>query len=433
MPLKHTVKEIVLKNGARGLLIDVPDSTVVAYDFYFNAGNEFVENKDAQQTAHLMEHLAFTGTERFPSIEEFSQEFEKNGAYHNAITYPYDMRYLADCADFEWERILKLQLEAMAKPMFKQEVLDTEKGNVTEELTGYMSNHGRVLWQELNSALGSPSFKDAEKLATVQNVTLDDVKAHHAYTHTTKNVRFCIAGNLATERDAIVSLLENWNLPKGERLEVKKIQLHRAKPVRIYRKELQSVIFNFTMALNRELDEPEQDAMNILNHILTGSHHSRILGKARSAGICYGMGSGSDVELDGYSDFSFRGQIRPQNAPALMRLIVDELTKVRNGEITDEELEAAKLFTLGEHQMGGQTVRSIAGWYAGYYAGKGKIAYIDDAPDEIRAVKRETIQRLLNEFLEAGIWVVGVIGDISNEAVAELDEIVAPLFSKGVK
>ena len=44
--MKHTVEEIRLKNGARGLLIDVPDATVMSFQVQFRAGNRYVLNKD---------------------------------------------------------------------------------------------------------------------------------------------------------------------------------------------------------------------------------------------------------------------------------------------------------------------------------------------------------------------------------------------------
>ena len=37
--MKHTTTEVRLKNGARGLLIDVPGATVMSFQFQFRAGN----------------------------------------------------------------------------------------------------------------------------------------------------------------------------------------------------------------------------------------------------------------------------------------------------------------------------------------------------------------------------------------------------------
>ena len=52
------------------------------------------------------------------------------------ITHTSDlsMVYHADCADFEWERILDLQRLAICSPRFNEAELEAEKGNVRSEL-----------------------------------------------------------------------------------------------------------------------------------------------------------------------------------------------------------------------------------------------------------------------------------------------------------
>ena len=112
--MKHTVEEVRLKNGARGLLIDVPDATVMSFQVQFRAGNRYVLDKDIYETAHIMEHMAFGANEKFRSEHNYEQEFTKNGAYHNAYTSDYSMVYEAICADFEWDRILELQRQKRA-------------------------------------------------------------------------------------------------------------------------------------------------------------------------------------------------------------------------------------------------------------------------------------------------------------------------------
>ena len=116
--MKHTVEEIKLKNGARGLLIDVPDATVMSMQVHFRAGSRYVRDKDIYETAHIMEHMAFGASEKYRSGHDFEQEFTKNGAYHNAYTSDYSMVYDAVCADFEWDRILELQRIAITTPRF---------------------------------------------------------------------------------------------------------------------------------------------------------------------------------------------------------------------------------------------------------------------------------------------------------------------------
>lgn len=433
MPLQHTVEEILLKNGMRGLLIDVPGSSVVSYEIHFLAGNYFSPSAKVQQTAHLMEHMAFGGTKEFPTQERFSQEFTKNGAYHNAATWQYEMSYYADCALMEWDRILGLQKLAITEPLFTEEILKAEKGNVREELTGQENNRRRILWQKTLRAMGDKMFIDAEKVKTVNNVSLSDIKSHYKKTHTLQNMRFSFAGDLSKHKDYIVSELEGWKLDKGSRLDVPVQTLHSAPPVAIYRKDMPSIIFTIMIALNRKYTEEEKLVLNALNHILTGTHHSRILGKARTRGLCYGMGSAVGVDADTISRFEIGGQVSTENAPALFELIAEELAQAAKGDITETELDSAKQYGLGTHQMNGQTVGGVNSWYASQYFEDATIDLMERAPERIGAVKREDMQKLMKELLNTGEWTVGVIGAMRKPEVKKLYKIIEKQMHKGVK
>jgi predicted Zn-dependent peptidase len=69
--VKHTVQEIELKNGARGLLIDVPGATVMSFQFHFRAGNRFARDKSVEQTAHIMEHMAFGANSKYKDAHAY--------------------------------------------------------------------------------------------------------------------------------------------------------------------------------------------------------------------------------------------------------------------------------------------------------------------------------------------------------------------------
>jgi zinc protease len=433
MPLQHTVEEIVLKNGLRGLLIDVPGSSVVSYEIHFLAGNYFSPSIDVQQTAHLMEHMAFGGTELYPTQERFSQEFTKNGAYMNASTWQYEMSYYADCALMEWDRILDLQQLAITKPLFTEDILKAEKGNVREELTGQANNRRRILWQQTLRAMGDSMFLDPEKVKTINAVGLTDIESHYNKTHTLKNMRFSFAGDLKKNRDHIVKQLESWELPKGSRLDIPKNSLHSAPPVAIYREDMPSIMFTIMFGLNRKYNEKEKLTLNALSHILTGTHHSRILGKARTRGLCYGMGSGTDVDADDVSRYDFGGQVSAENAVELFELISEELAKVAAGDISETELNDAKQYSLGTQQMNGQTVNGVNSWYASQYFEDGTIDLMERAPEHIKGVTLEHMQELIKELLDTSEWTIGVIGAMRKPEVKNLYNIIEKRMHQGVK
>jgi predicted Zn-dependent peptidase len=428
MPLKHSVEEIVLKNGARGLFITTPHATAVHYDIQFRAGNDYVPNQSVSQTAHIMEHMSFGPNQQFASLEDFSREFGKNGAYHNAWTSDVDMIYNVDAALMEWDRILDLQLLAITKPRFTDEILQSEKGNVREEITGYANNHGRILWQEIMRKTGLKRWFDSEELATIDAVTLDDIKEHHKRTHTTDNMRFVFVGDLQPHRQKIIDMLEAVSLPKGELLPLKTETAHATGPVFIYRKDLPSLTFSLIFMLNRQLNRKEMRAMRVLNDVITGSMHSRIWGEARARGICYDMGSWLDNEPSGTVSWGISGQVSPANAQELFDLISDQLLSIAKEGITDAELQEAKDARMGGLQMGTETVRSLANWYGTEYYDNARIDYVDDMPGLITATTVEEIQKLASEFIHSDAWAFGGIGNSKEaEFIAQYDTLATKL------
>lgn len=425
--MKHTVQEVRLKNGARGLLIDVPGATVMSFQFQFRAGNRYVKHKDIYETAHIMEHMAFGANSKFKTEHEYEAEFTKNGAYHNAYTSDLSMVYVADCADFEWERILELQRLAITTPRFNEGELEAEKGNVKSELTGYLNNHNRVLWPKIQQLLGEDIYTFWQRIQTINTVTLADIKEHYRRTHTAHNLRFVIAGKLHGRKSEIIRQLEGWELKPGERFEVPRDELSSGNPTLIRRKEASNLTFGLTMMLPRELTDQESDAMDALDHILTGTMHSRIYGAARQKGLAYGVFSDTSAGFHD-SSWDFGGQVNHDTAEALFDIITRELRCVLDGKISEDELAAAKSYALGRHQMGAQTVSQISNFYTNRYFADGVVKDYEKVPDAINAINRELMMTTAESFIAHNTWVLAGVSSDEKELIVNLADKFETLF-----
>lgn len=428
--MKHTVEEVRLQNGARGLLIDAPDATVMSFEFQFRAGNRFVRHKDIYETAHIMEHMAFGANAHFKDEHEFEAEFTKNGAYHNAFTSDLSMVYMADCADFEWERILDLQAVSICEPRFNERELIAEKGNVKSELTGYLNDHGRLLWLKAQQLVGEDILTISQRLKTIPHVTLADIKEHHRRTHTSDNMRFVITGKLKGRKAAIKRHLESWKLPRGERFVAPKDEIHSAKPTLIRRKEASNITFGWSMIVPEVLSDEELSAMARLDHLLTGTMHSRIFGTARKRGLAYGMFS--TVTPSSYeSSWDFSGQVNHDTAGELFDIICTQLQAVLSGDITEKELEAAKSYALGRYQMGAQTAAQISGFYTGRYFMDGTVKEYEKVPQKIARTSLSCMVETARKFIDQDTQVLAMVGSGDHEAPAELSRRLEALFKKG--
>lgn len=427
--MKHVVSEVVLHNGARGLFIHIADASVMTFEVSFRAG-EYLVPTEKWEAPHLMEHVLLGANELIPRARLFQAEFEKNGAYSNASTGTYDITYEAECADFEWDRITDLLLTAITKPLFLQEEFDAEFGNVREELTARSNNHFRHLSLALRQQYGFKVQTDQSRLQLMDNVVLQDIVQHYHNTHTTKNMRFVIAGKLPPTRQKILTgLLENIELQKGTTrlaLPVEK-PVGLKKPLYIANDTVENLYFYVDTFMSRRMEEPEQDALNLLNTILTETMHSRIFGVAREKGLVYGVSSG--LGQTAYSTNWWLGaQVMPKNAQRLLDIVTKELERVFEGDIGEEDIEGAKQYALGRYQRSGQTVGGTAAGYSGRYFFDDTVEDYYKVPQRIAAVTKDGMVKITQDVFAEEVWGLGCLGSSGEEFVGNLHRHVAALW-----
>ena len=429
--MRHTVSEIELKNGAKGLLVHIPDASVITFDINFRAGEYLVES-DKYEVPHLMEHVLLGANELIPRARDFQAELEKNGAYSNATTGVYDITYEAECADFEWDRVLGLLLVAITKPLFLGEEFTAEFGNVQEEMAARGNNHFRRLSLEMRRELGLIAKTDNERLELMGNVKVDDVREHYARTHHAANMRFVIAGNLTpARRETITALLEAIDLPTGgRRFALPHERPHRLNgPVYVPNDTVENLYFYIDTFKKARLLDPEMDALNLVNTLLTETLYSKILGTARERGLVYGMNSGLSQTRDA-SNWWFGAQVSDKNASALLHIIVEELGKVLDGDVAKEEIEATRQYALGRFQRSAQTVGGTAAGYAGRYFFDEVIDNYYQVPQRIRAVTKQQIVDVSRAMFSENVWGIGVLGNCGEAFANELHGQLLPLWNE---
>lgn len=429
--MKHTVSEIVLKNGAKGLIIHVPDASVMSFELNFRAGEYLVDPKK-WETPHLMEHILLGANELFPKARLFQAEIERNGAYSNASTGVYDITYEAECADFEWDRILRLMIIAITKPLFLSEEFEAEFGNVREELTARSNNHFRHLSLALRKEYGFMAKTDEQRLKLMDAVKLEDVRQHYKKTHTSRNLRFIIAGNITPRRhDAIMATMEQIELPLGSgRLALPNERPQTLKaPLYIHNKTVKNIYFYVDSFMKRRLNDDETDALGLVNTMLTETLYSKILGTARERGLVYGMSSGFGQTKQA-SSWWFGAQVSQKNASKLFDIMVTELEHVFEGRIAAEDIEGAKAYSLGRFQRSAQTVGGTAAGYSHRYFFDEIIDDYYQVPKRIKAITKDAIVDVSKNMFKDDIWGIGILSNCDKKLAAELHDQLGVLWKR---
>jgi predicted Zn-dependent peptidase len=369
----------------------------------------------------------FGANSRFSNEHDFELEFSRHGACRNGYVNPYGIEYYFECPDFDWQRVLELQLLGLTTPNFQLDKLKIEKKVVKNELKDYLDNYYRRMWQRKVIAMGDSLLPDRQRLASLPQINLQHLTAHYRATHTLANLRFIIAGNLKPKLPQLLPLLENINLPLGKLLPYTRPQLHCAPPFCLSRPDANNLSFHLFLALPHSLTPREENAINVLTQVLTGSTYSLIYGRAREKGLTYAVDSYYSF-LPRFSTWEIDGSCALEYLDELFAIITQVLQLVAKGKTPPADLQATKSYLLGNHQMCHQTVESIVNYYSTrfYYLGA-----VEDFARDARLIETTTVADLAaiaQQFLSSRLWCFSAIGRRQTALVKKLNRTLTPLF-----
>jgi len=427
--MKHRVIRHQLAGGTEGLVIDVPGSSVVSLQVRFNSGFQFGD-PELYEVPHVLEHVLSTVTKKHPKPNEFFVEAQKNGAYVNAFTGVDTNGYVYECADFELDRILTLVDEQISEPLFERASVLAEIGNVREELTRNLTQHSTICAVSLSEKCYPHLWKGYEaRIKQLPGILPRHLQDYHGRTHTARNARFYVAGHFPDGGERTAERLEKAfaKLPEGERF-VRSREIGRGltKSV-VVKRDIEQLYYRIAMFFG-ELTEPQRRAATLLRMVLVGGMGSRVIGEARKRGLAYAVGGVGHAE-PGNSSFGFTGYVTTDNADALFELVGREYAAVRDGGVTERELDAAKDLMIGTVKRSTQTVGDLLGWYVDPYDETGEIRDFDETMEQLQGVSVGQVTDVARQASGGGRRGLSFLGPVTPIAAARYASHVEKLWS----
>lgn len=422
--MKHTVREVTLENGAKGLVVHVPGVDVVRMHVEFRAGFDLGDWQKFE-LPHVMEHMMFTN-KTYPKPRQFSRAVERNGAYHNASTTTSSLVYQYECAEFETERIAELAGIQISEPTFPATELKNELGNVVEELNDEISNPGATSWSNLGSAVtGEPGLK--KRIEQLDNITVEDLKSWFSKTHLTGNMRFILAGDTDFDNKILKHL--NVGLPGNERLDVPKVENKSLDaPLVEPRDDVPQIYYSCASWLDGEVSYRDLVAARIVASVLSDGFSSTLLGEARERGLVYGLGMGI---MDGYHDTTWRfgGTVSPEHAEDLFSLAVEEIKKAQKGDITQEQFTTTKKLLRGDRARSFQKVSNLVSYYM-HYLKHDEHEDFDEFYRLLDEIELDEAVTSFNRLFAQKAKGLSLVGNVDEKSAKKYQSILAPLWSE---
>jgi zinc protease len=398
------VREVVLDNGLKVLLLEDHKSAAVTFQVWYRVGSRN-ELDGKSGLSHFLEHMMFKGT---PTVkpEEYARIIAKNGGNSNAFT-SYD--YTAYYATMSREKIgIEIDLEAdrMANAILDGTTFEAEKNVVMEERRLRTEDNPGAALGEVAAAIIHTVYPYRRPIigwmSDILNLSREDLRSHYKTYYAPNNAYVVVVGDFASE-EILARITQGFGkIARGA--EPPKVTLEEPPQKGERRVALKKEAELPLLAMYYHvpnLQSPDALALDLLSTILASGRSSRLY-----QDLVYRkqIATGVDADYDGLAigptTFSFTAQVMPDKQTAEVEQAIDALIEqIKSEPVTDRELQKAKnqveaAFVFGQDSIFGQAMRlarfeSVAKWQLieGYLPG-------------IRAVTAADVLRVAKKYLD---------------------------------
>jgi predicted Zn-dependent peptidase len=337
---EHRLTE--LESGVRVVTEHMDSVRSVALGFWIGTGSS-AEDVPEAGLSHLIEHMLFRGTERYGSLE-IDQLFDSMGAELNAGTGKETTSVYARVLDVHLSEAFDVMADMVWRPRFDGGELEQEREIVLEEIAMYEDDPQDKVFDVLGEAvfgdhpLGRAIIGRAEVVGGARPPALS---GFHAARYVPGNVVVAAAGSV--DHDALVELVRAGGVERaGQPVpELPGPPLGEPPRVRFVAKETEQ--YHVCLgAPGLARDDERRFALRVLDNILGGTSSSRLFQEVREKrGLAYSVYSFQSM-------YAGTGQVglylgtRPDNVGRAMRVVADELERVRQDPASADELARSK-------------------------------------------------------------------------------------------
>jgi zinc protease len=407
------VKETVLPNGLKVLLLEDHKAPVAVFQVWYRVGSR---NEQLGKTglSHLLEHVMFKGTKTV-GPEEYSKIIQRNGGNDNAFTGEDATTYFATLASDRVSVVIDLEADRMHNLSFDEAVFTPELHVVMEERRLRTDNNPVAALFEVISSTAYEAHPYGWPIIGFMNdlrqATREDALAYYRTYYTPGNAFVVCIGDFSSN-DLMEKIDKAFSaVPAGEAPpRVRAVEPEqRGERRAVLRREAQLPFVAIGYHVPN-LSDKDGAALEVLSAVLSGGESARMHRHlvyekrlARDAGASY------DLTTIDPSLFMLYAQPLPgKSAARVEKELLAEVESVRTAAVSEHELTKAKN-GLQAHFIFAQDSLFYQGLLLGQYETSATWRDIDTYLPKVLAVTPEDVQRVARLYLTATNRTVGTL------------------------
>lgn len=404
-----------LSNGIRVVLVPHADTAAATVFVLYGVGSRY-ETGRMNGASHYIEHMMFKGTRKRPDTLAISRDLDAAGADYNAFTGKDHTGYYVKLPSERLPLAIDMLEDILYHSAYRQTDLDSERKVILEEIRMYEDNPMMLVDELMEEALfgNSPLARPiAGTERSMNGIDRRDLLAYRDAHYLPENTVIAVAGNFDGQQ--VVGRLERafgGKRGKGRRRRFTRFDAGRSRSgakIVVRQKETEQVQVSFGFLGYAQTDR-RLPALTVMSTILGGTMSSRLFTAVRERlGLCYFIRSSASPYQDtGVLDV--QAGVARTGVDKAFGAIMKELKRMRERNVTVEELARAKAYIEGKLVLGLEDSSRLAEWYAKQELLTGRIEDPTKKLGRVMRVTADDVRAVARDVIRPGRLALAVIG-----------------------
>ena len=404
------VSKTVLGNGIRLIVKENRNNPIVSIQVSFLAGVRFEE--EAQNGINQFMAVMITkGTEKQTSLE-IAKKVERMAGSLSGFSGYNSFGLTFTFLSQHFDEAMNLLGEVVKQPSFDTDEMEKRRRSILAAIRQQEDDLDRMVFKLFRKVLYEKHPYRMDTIGTldsIQRITQKDLKEYYGRIAVPENMVLTVVGDVDVNQVASTVQKEFGKIQKGNFVPPelpREPPLQKTRKSEVYKeKEQAHFVLGFPGATVQSRD---RYVLDVLDAALSGMGGRLFYQLRDKESLAYALAFISNVNLDPGYICVYMGT-HPDKVETAIGGVLRELKKVKDEGLTDDEVERAKRYLIGNFEIGLQTNGAHASQMSmDELMGLG-YDHLQRYPNEIQKVTREDVHRVAKEYFNLEAYALAII------------------------
>jgi len=340
------VRQATLANGMRLFLLEDHELPLVNVSVMIRAGSIY-EPAEKIGLASITGEVMRTGGTASRTGDEIDEELEAIAASVETSIGLNSGSASMSVLKGDLDKGLSILADVLMNPAFREDKIQLAKMQVGSSIARRNDSVGAVAGREFDKLIyGADSvYARHAEYATIGSITRDDLVDFHRKYFGPNNAMLAVWGDFNTKEmiEKIEQVFEKWDKIDLQLPGVPEVKYDFRKTVNVVRKDDVNQSNVYMGHIGGLRSDPDFFALIVMNKILGGGFTGRLFKNVRSReGLAYSVYGSYSANYDYPGEFYVGCQTKSEKTVYAIQAMLREVEKMKESEVTDEELALAK-------------------------------------------------------------------------------------------